>query len=78
MFVDSCVFTAKSAKHAAAYDASVPSSDIAAQGRRLAEKFDSLAAPALGAAEAAALRGAIAGLDAAPGIAGLVALCAPR
>jgi len=75
---DLIVETSDGAKHQTTYDASVPCRDIAAQGRRLAEKFDSLARPALGAKQAAALRSAIAGLDAAPGIAGLVALCAPR
>ena len=38
--------------------------DIAAQGQRLAEKFDALAAPVVGAARARELRETVAGLDA--------------
>src|SRR5579862_8545167 len=50
-------------KASAKFDAGIPNSDIAAQGRRLAEKFDALAAPVVGAARARELREAIAGLD---------------
>jgi 2-methylcitrate dehydratase PrpD len=48
----------------ARFDAGVPMADIAAQGRRLAQKFDALAAPVVGAARARELREAIMGLDA--------------
>ncbi|HZT87614.1 MAG TPA: MmgE/PrpD family protein [Stellaceae bacterium] len=47
----------------ASHDAGVPSADIAAQGARLAAKFDALAAPVLGAARSRELREAIAALD---------------
>jgi 2-methylcitrate dehydratase PrpD len=50
-------------KASAKFDAGIPNSDIAAQGRRLGEKFDALAAPVVGAARARELREAIAGLD---------------
>src|SRR5438067_4250241 len=48
----------------ASHDAGIPSADIAAQGERLATKFDALAEPALGAARTRELRAAILGLDA--------------
>jgi len=48
----------------AGHDAGIPSADIAAQGERLAAKFDALAAPVLGAARARELRATIEGLDA--------------
>jgi 2-methylcitrate dehydratase PrpD len=47
----------------ATFDAGIPDGDIGDQGRRLAEKFDALAAPAAGAARARELREAVAGLD---------------
>ncbi|HEX2150911.1 MAG TPA: MmgE/PrpD family protein, partial [Stellaceae bacterium] len=47
----------------ASHDAGVPSADIAAQGARLAAKFDALAEPVLGSARAHELRRAIEGLD---------------
>ncbi|HTZ35370.1 MAG TPA: MmgE/PrpD family protein [Stellaceae bacterium] len=47
----------------ARHDAGVPSGDIAEQGRRLAAKFDALAAPVVGAGRARELREAVAGLD---------------
>jgi 2-methylcitrate dehydratase PrpD len=47
----------------ASHDAGIPSADIAAQGERLAAKFDALAEPVLGAARARELRRAIEGLD---------------
>ncbi len=50
-------------KASAAFDAGIPNSDIADQGRRLTEKFDALAAPVVGAARARELREAIAELD---------------
>jgi 2-methylcitrate dehydratase PrpD len=51
-------------KASAKFDAGIPNPDIADQGRRLAEKFDALAIPVVGAARARELREAIAGLDA--------------
>ena len=47
----------------ATFDAGIPNADIADQGRRLAEKFDALAAPIVGAARARELRETVAGLD---------------
>jgi len=47
----------------ASHDAGIPSPDIAAQGERLAAKFDALAEPVLGTARARELRAAILGLD---------------
>jgi 2-methylcitrate dehydratase PrpD len=47
----------------ATFDAGIPTADIADQGRRLAEKFDALAAPVVGAARTRELREAVAGLD---------------
>jgi 2-methylcitrate dehydratase PrpD len=51
-------------KATAKFDAGIPNSDIADQGRRLAEKFDALAGEVAGPARARELREAIAGLDA--------------
>jgi len=48
------------------HDAGVPSADIAAQGERLAAKFDALAEPVLSAPRARELRQAIDGLDSLP------------
>jgi 2-methylcitrate dehydratase PrpD len=45
------------------HDAGIPSADIAAQGERLAAKFDALAEPVLGTARARELRRAIDRLD---------------
>jgi len=61
----------------AAHDAGIPSADIAAQGERLAAKFDALAEPILGAARARELRRAIDRLDALPD-AGEIARLAAR
>jgi len=47
----------------ASHDAGIPCADIAGQGERLAQKFDALAEPALGAPRARELRQAILGLD---------------
>jgi 2-methylcitrate dehydratase PrpD len=47
----------------ASHDAGIPSADIAAQGERLAAKFDALAGPVLGAARTRELRETILGLD---------------
>ncbi|HTV44487.1 MAG TPA: MmgE/PrpD family protein [Stellaceae bacterium] len=43
------------------HDSGVPAADLAEQGRRLAAKFDALAAPVLGAARARELRETVAG-----------------
>jgi 2-methylcitrate dehydratase PrpD len=48
----------------ATHDAGIAMSDIAAQGERLAAKFDALASPVLGAARARELREVVSGLDA--------------
>jgi hypothetical protein len=45
------------------HDAGVPATDIAAQGERLAAKFDALVEPVLGASRARELREMISGLD---------------
>jgi 2-methylcitrate dehydratase PrpD len=45
------------------HDSGIPATDLADQARRLADKFDSLATPVIGAARARELRAAIAGLD---------------
>ena len=47
----------------ATHDAGIATNDVAAQGRRLAAKFDALAGPVLGPARARELREMIAGLD---------------
>src|SRR5262249_48888722 len=47
----------------ARHDAGIPAAAIAAQGERLATKFDSLVSPVLGAARARELREMIAALD---------------
>jgi hypothetical protein len=47
----------------ASHDAGIPSADIAAQGERLAAKFDALAEPVLGAARTRELRCAIESFD---------------
>mgnify|MGYP003694134475 CR=1 FL=1 len=47
----------------AKHDAGIPSADIAAQGERLAAKFDALAEPVLGGPRSRELRAAILGLD---------------
>ena len=48
---------------AARHDSGIPAADIAQQGRRLVDKFDTLVAPVLGAARARELHAAISGLD---------------
>lgn len=60
----------------AAYDASIPETDIAAQGARLDAKFDQLAGAVLGATRAQALKGLIEQLERLPAKA-LMAGCAP-
>jgi 2-methylcitrate dehydratase PrpD len=47
----------------AAHDAGIAMTDVAAQGRRLAAKFDALAGPVVGPARARELREMISGLD---------------
>jgi 2-methylcitrate dehydratase PrpD len=47
----------------ATHDAGLPMTDFAAQGARLADKFDTLVEPVLGAARTRELRGMIEGLD---------------
>ena len=47
----------------ATHDAGLAMTDFAAQGTRLADKFDALVEPVLGAARARELRGMIEGLD---------------
>jgi 2-methylcitrate dehydratase PrpD len=47
----------------ASFDAGIPNPDIADQGRRLADKFDALATPVVGAARTRELREGVAGLD---------------
>lgn len=60
----------------AAYDASIPETDIAAQGVRLDAKFDKLAGAVLGTARAQALKGLLERLESVPAKA-LMAGCAP-
>ena len=60
----------------ARHDAGVPASDIAAQGERLAAKFDALVAPVLGAPRARELREMISRLDRLAEIGSLAALAA--
>lgn len=50
-------------KASAKFDAGIANPDIADQGRRLAEKFDALATPVVGAARARELRETIAGFE---------------
>src|SRR6266513_93804 len=60
----------------AKHDAGIPSADIAAQGERLAAKFDALAEPALGGARSRELRETILGLDGLADIGALARLAA--
>src|SRR5947208_1684422 len=60
----------------AKHDAGIPSADIAAQGERLAAKFDALAEPALGAARSRELRETILGFDGLADIGALARLAA--
>src|SRR6266550_2016524 len=60
----------------ATHDAGIPSADIAAQGERLAAKFDALAEPALGGARSRELRETILGLDGFPDVGALARLAA--
>jgi 2-methylcitrate dehydratase PrpD len=58
------------------YDSGVPASDIQEQGRRLAEKFTSLAEPVLGGARARDLIGEIERLEALADLRTMMRLCA--
>ena len=60
----------------AGHDAGIPAADIAGQGKRLAAKFDALAAPVVGAARARELREMIQGLDRLADTAALAGLAA--
>jgi 2-methylcitrate dehydratase PrpD len=60
----------------ARHDAGIPADDIAAQGERLADKFDALVEPVLGAPRARELRGLVDRLDSLASIAPLARLAA--
>ena len=60
----------------ASYDSGVPASDVAEQGRRIEEKFTSLAEPILGGAKTRDLIGEIGRLDALSDLRGMMRLCA--
>ena len=59
----------------ASHDSGVPASDVAEQGRRLAEKFTSLAEPILGGAKTRDLIGEIGRFDALSDLHGMMKLC---
>lgn len=63
-------------KFSATFDAGIPMADVAAQARRLAEKFDALVTPIVGAARASELRETVAGLDAISDVGALARLAA--
>ncbi len=58
------------------YDAGVPAEDIGEQGRRLEEKFTSLAEPILGAAQTCKLLGELGRFEALADLRGVMRLCA--
>jgi len=60
----------------ATHDSGIAMSDVAAQGERLAAKFDALAEPVLGAARTRELREVISGLDAVTDVGALARLAA--
>jgi 2-methylcitrate dehydratase PrpD len=60
----------------ASHDSGVPDSDIAEQGRRLEEKFISLAEPILGSARTRDLTGEISRFDTLSDLRGMMSLCA--
>jgi 2-methylcitrate dehydratase PrpD len=60
------------------FDSGVPVSDLAAQGRRLAAKFFSLADPVLGRARAEQIAGAIRAFDQLERVSDLTRLCVPQ
>jgi len=57
------------------YDSGVPATDIQEQGRRLEEKFTSIAEPVVGAKKTRDLIGLIGRLDELPDLRGVMALC---
>ena len=59
----------------ASYDSGVPASDVDEQGRRLEEKFASLAEPIIGSAKTRELIGEIARLDTLADLRGVMRLC---
>jgi 2-methylcitrate dehydratase PrpD len=61
---------------AASHDSGVPASDIAEQGRRLEEKFMSLAVPVIGEAKAHDLVGRVGALERLDNLRGTMRLCA--
>lgn len=60
---------------ATSYDSGVPASDIAEQGKRLEEKFTSLATPILGAAKSRDLLGELGRIETLRDLRGVMALC---
>ena len=60
----------------ARHDSGIPADDVAAQGRRIAAKFNSLVAPILGEEAASRLEAAVSSLDDLPGPAELMKLAA--
>ncbi len=60
---------------AASHDSGVPASDVAEQGRRVAEKFTSLAEPILGGTKSRDLLGQIEQFEALPDLRGMMRLC---
>lgn len=61
---------------AASHDSGVPAADVTAQGRRIAHKFDALAAPVIGGNRAGALRAAIERVEDQPSVAEIMHLAA--
>ena len=61
---------------ATSYDAGVPASDIAEQGRRLEAKFASLAEPIVGRSRTRDLIGQIGRVDTLSDLRGVMAMCA--
>ena len=61
----------------AAHDSGIPAPDVAAQGRRLADKFLALTVPVLGETQARALMAAIEGLEALENPSSIAALWSP-
>jgi 2-methylcitrate dehydratase PrpD len=61
----------------ARHDAGVPAGDVAAQGTRLATKFDSLTIPVIGYGRSAELAGAVGALDALRSLTELTRHCVP-
>ncbi len=61
-------------RFSAAHDAEAPATDLAAQGRRIAEKFHAVVDPLLGQAAAHELEGAVAALRSAPDLSALAGI----